>query len=147
MPLFDMDADTWRALDTLLDEAIDLDPNDIEPWLARLPPSAEPFKPQLRSLLQHGPKGGNDSLRTLPKLTGPHPTSVRPPQSPGDRVGPYCLTKMLGRGGMGTVWLAERTDGLVQRPIALKLPESALASSVLIERLSREREILASTLR
>ncbi len=45
---------------------------------------------------------------------------------------------------MGSVWLAERTDGLFKRQVALKLVHSALVSRVTAERFAREREILAS---
>jgi len=42
------------------------------------------------------------------------------------------------------VWLAARVDGLFTRQVALKLIQSGLMGRVLIERLAREREILAS---
>jgi eukaryotic-like serine/threonine-protein kinase len=61
----------------------------------------------------------------------------------GERVGPYRLVRELGRGGMGSVWLAERADGLMRRPVAVKLPHAWFAPRFL-ERFAREREILAS---
>jgi serine/threonine-protein kinase len=45
---------------------------------------------------------------------------------------------------MGVVWLAERTDGLINRPVALKLPHGAWKRAGLAERMAGEREILAS---
>jgi eukaryotic-like serine/threonine-protein kinase len=63
--------------------------------------------------------------------------------APGDLVGPYRLISELGRGGMGAVWLAERTDGQLKRQVALKLPHIAWGGA-LAERLTRERDILAS---
>jgi serine/threonine-protein kinase len=59
---------------------------------------------------------------------------------PGDRVGPYRLNREIGRGGMGTVWLAERADGAYKRQVALKLPRLAWGAG-LAERMAREREI------
>ncbi len=50
----------------------------------------------------------------------------------------------LGTGGMGVVWLAERSDGLVNRPVALKLPHQAWHRAGLAERMARERDILAT---
>lgn len=44
---------------------------------------------------------------------------------------------------MGSVWLAERTDGLFKRQVALELVHAALVSRVTAERFAREREILA----
>jgi len=45
---------------------------------------------------------------------------------------------------MATVWLAERHDGLIHRPVALKLPRRSWRSAALRERLTRERDILAA---
>lgn len=62
----------------------------------------------------------------------------------GRICGPYRVLALLGHGGMGSVWLAERVDGLFKRRIALKLVHPALMGPVMTERLAREREILAS---
>ena len=45
---------------------------------------------------------------------------------------------------MGAVWLAHRTDGMVNRPVALKLPRGAWLGAELAERMAEEREILAA---
>ena len=62
----------------------------------------------------------------------------------GKQFGPYRVLALLGHGGMGSVWLAERVDGLFTRQVALKLVHPALKSRVMSERFAREREILAS---
>ena len=63
---------------------------------------------------------------------------------PGAIIGPYRLLRSIGAGGMGAVWLAERADGLLQRQVALKLPRSAWPRADLVERMARERDILAA---
>ena len=45
---------------------------------------------------------------------------------------------------MGTVWLAERADGLMQRHVALKLPRGAWLRADLVARMGRERDILST---
>ena len=62
----------------------------------------------------------------------------------GDAVGPYRLLRHLAEGGMGSVWLAERSDGMVNRPIALKLPRGPWRRASLAARMAQEREILAA---
>jgi eukaryotic-like serine/threonine-protein kinase len=61
----------------------------------------------------------------------------------GTNVGPYKLISMLGRGGMSTVWLAERVDGGLGRRVALKLSDSPVAEFNNAQRFLRERDILA----
>ena len=58
-------------------------------------------------------------------------------------VGPYRLLRELGTGGMGTVWLAERSDGALKRQVAVKMPLYGWAPGV-AERLAQEREALAA---
>ncbi|MBV9183618.1 MAG: hypothetical protein JO356_20120, partial [Acidobacteria bacterium] len=38
----------------------------------------------------------------------------------GCRIGAYTVVSHIGRGGMGNVWLAERTDGRFDRKAAIK---------------------------
>ncbi len=63
----------------------------------------------------------------------------------GERVGPYQLLRVLGQGGMGTVYVAERADDQYRKAVALKLVRSGLRDDPhLRERFLEERQILAS---
>lgn len=64
--------------------------------------------------------------------------------STNDLIGPYRLLSLLGRGGMGAVWLAEQVDGRVQRKVALKLLLPGLPQAGWHMRFERERDILAA---
>src|SRR5579871_3039580 len=70
--------------------------------------------------------------RALPQLEGK-----------GWRAGPYRLLDVIGRGGMGAVYLAERADGEVTQQLAVKLLPPG-AGDVQRERFLQERQILAS---
>jgi serine/threonine protein kinase len=59
------------------------------------------------------------------------------------RCGPYRLLKVVGRGGMGAVYLAERVDGEVAQRVAIKLLPPG-AGDTQRERFLQERQILAS---
>ena len=60
------------------------------------------------------------------------------------RFGPWQAVRVLGRGGMGEVYLAERADGAFQMKAAVKVAPLALASPDIEERFRRERQFLAS---
>ena len=64
-------------------------------------------------------------------------------EQPGDRIGPWQLTRLLAEGGMGAVWVAQRADGVMKRTAALKLPRAEWIDQGLSERIARERAILA----
>jgi serine/threonine-protein kinase len=70
-------------------------------------------------------------------------TVVRMEQG-GCRCGPYRLGDLLGRGGMGAVYTAERVDGEVTRKVAVKLLPPGLDGLGLQKRFLAERQILAS---
>jgi tetratricopeptide (TPR) repeat protein len=59
------------------------------------------------------------------------------------RIGPYLLDSLLGRGGMGAVYLAHRADGQFEQKVAIKLIDLPLATELFRERFRQERQILA----
>ncbi len=59
------------------------------------------------------------------------------------RVGPYEIDRLLGRGGMGAVYLAHRADGQFKQKVAIKLIDLPLATDLFRERFRLERQILA----
>ena len=69
---------------------------------------------------------------------------VAPAADVATQIGPYRLLREIGRGGMASVWLAERADGLLDRQVALKLPHLSWGAASFADRMARERNILAS---
>ncbi len=91
---------------------------------------------------QHEPIGADekDTLISSPAADGAKAASASPANSLPEQIGPYVPLRLLGEGGMGTVYLAEQ-----QRPrrlVALKLMRSGHFSSELSERFRREAEFL-----
>lgn len=73
-------------------------------------------------------------------------TSVigEPTTMSGRQFGNYRVIREIGHGGMGAVYLAERTDGEFEQEVALKIVRQSIAESQMIERFRRERQILAT---
>lgn len=62
----------------------------------------------------------------------------------GKTIGAFLLTREIGRGGMGAVYLAERSDGEFFQRVAIKLIKRGMDSDFVIRRFRHERQILAS---
>ena len=131
----------WRRIDALLSEVLQLPPERHEQWLSQLSGEDQPLAPVIRSFLArtavetdafHG--------RATARVDGER---IPCPDQPGTMVGPYRLIKEIGAGGMGTVWLAERSYGSLRRQVAVKLPRGGWALGV-AERLEQERDALAA---
>ena len=144
MQIRDLSGSQFARLSALLDESIELAPPERAAWLARLDPDDQHLADLLHRLLAaHGTKYGA-WLETAEALKGQLAAIFDDATLTGRRFGPYRVLSLLGRGGMGSVWLAERADGLFARQVALKLVHPALIGRAVTERFAREREILAS---
>jgi tetratricopeptide (TPR) repeat protein len=64
--------------------------------------------------------------------------------SAGDTIGSYRILSLIGRGGMGSVYLAERSDGEIQHRVAVKFLRADGHRPEWRERFLRERQLLAS---
>jgi len=62
----------------------------------------------------------------------------------GHRVGPYQLQNCLGRGGMGSVYAAERADREFDRKVAIKFVRRGMDTMEILRRFRTERQVLAS---
>ena len=144
----------WQEVFSLLDTALELDPADRAAWLDardRLAPEQARLSPLLRHLLAaHVEIATGDFLCCVPTCVF-EPPMAGAALSAQTLVGPYRLLREIGRGGMASVWLAERADGLLDRRIALKLPHPGWGDAALMapltpftDRMARERNILAS---
>jgi len=136
-----VDAQRWAKVSVLLDELLELEPDERAPRLAALVATEPEMADELQRLLTLDAQRA-DFLRDPLPLDQLGSDSERTLQ-PGARIGPYHLIRVLGEGGMGTVWLAARADGLYQREVALKLLRTEGAAHNLRARFGRERQILA----
>ena len=106
----------WTRVLALLDEALDLDPVEHERWLAELSAEDPVLAVKLRELLAlHAANRSSKFLERSP--LGPAEDLI------AAQVGPYLIERLLGRGGMGSVWLGRRNDGKFEGRAAIKILE------------------------
>lgn len=145
-PQADLNAADWQRLSALFDELAELPAPERDARLAALQPPE--LAARLRRMLASLPDDDGDAAVTpvpgfgaqLAQALAPEPAV--PAAQPGDRFGAWCLAQLLGEGGMGQVWRAERADGLYQGEAAIKLLRGDLAGPGLATRFARERALL-----
>lgn len=135
-----LDPSDLSILSRLLDEVLDLpDAAAQARWLDALSEEHARLKPHLVAALSGEVSSAID--RPLDALLGLQPIDEE--YAPGAVVGPYRLIRLLGRGGMSTVWLATRPDRPSDSPVALKLPALEGVDRGFLARFERELGILA----
>lgn len=120
------------------------------PGLGSLPVSDEHFSSSLELLREENPSLASD-LQTLLRegrlsgdgLPGAERAVPTPAAMIGQQVGAYTLESAIGQGGMGTVWVARRSDGRFEGRAAVKFLNLGLLGSAGEERFKREGSILA----
>jgi serine/threonine-protein kinase len=131
----------WAEIDGYLDHALDLAPAQREHWLTELTSSQPGIARVLRELLaEREALNASQFLEDSPLVD--LPTLARP-KLEGSRIGAYTIERLLGRGGMGEVWHARRSDGRFEAECAIKFVDGAVSREKLAERFRREGRLLA----
>jgi serine/threonine protein kinase len=132
-------AEQWREISPLLDQALALSEQERESWLQSVSASDPGSITLLRTLLEE-----HRALRAEQFLEfSPGPPNDGPILQ-GQNVGSYRLIAPIGTGGMGKVWLAERSDGRFERRVAVKFLQFSVATRAGAERFKREGRVLGS---
>lgn len=132
-PLFS--AERWAAVRALLDELSELPPARQVRELERIAAGDADLASSVRALLGGTRGGTTPSVQSVFKR-------LLPPESMPASIGPFRLLKRIGTGGMGVVYLAERSGADFTQRVALKLLDGDAAR---MSRLAaRERRILAA---
>ena len=126
----------WKLLSPLLDELLDADPAARAARLAQLRRDDPSLADELESLLAR--QGSVEHESFLEGSVLPTPAGLE-----GQPLGSYTLETCIGQGGMGSVWLARRSDGRYEGKAAIKFLNLALLARGGGERFRREGSFLA----
>jgi eukaryotic-like serine/threonine-protein kinase len=127
----------WQLLSPYLDHALAMSDDERASWLGSLGEQDPALAAQLMALL--------DEHRVLAQEGFLENGRFELPNAPGlagQTLGPYTLISQIGQGGMGSVWLAERSDGRFERRVAVKFLNLARMGKGGEERFKREGSIL-----
>ena len=131
----------WLVLSPYLDEALVMSEESRAAWLAEIAGKDAALASDLESLLaEHASLQQSEFLE---RNTIELESSADGPSMEGQVIGAYRLLSLIGQGGMGGVWLAERCDGRFEGRAAVKLLNIALVGRAVEERFRREGDFLA----
>ncbi len=122
-----MTAGRWDRVKQILGDALDLRPEERGGFLDQACAGDSDLRHDVETLLA----GDNDATPFLDLDKTP------------DRLGPYRIVREIGRGGMGTVYLAERDDGQFQQRVAIKVIKRGMDTDAVLRRFYGERQIMA----
>jgi eukaryotic-like serine/threonine-protein kinase len=141
-----MEAERWTQIEDLLQSALELAPDSREEFL-RISCREDPtLADEVRSLMTSLRRAGGFletpavevAARAIAAESAPSLSTSRA----GQIVSQYRLLSMIGIGGMGSVWLAERCDGRFDRKVAIKFIHLTLLDVSGADQFKREGAIL-----
>lgn len=134
-----MTADRWRRIETLFHEAVELPASEREAWLTAHCDD-ESIRTEVAEML------AQDHVETNLRSAIAEAAEVfemAGPVETGARIGAYRVERLLGRGGMGAVYLATRADDQYEKRVAIKLLRLGVTGIEARTLFVRERQILA----
>jgi serine/threonine protein kinase/tetratricopeptide (TPR) repeat protein len=134
----------WERLQQLFSQAVELPPEKREEFVKRETADNPELREELLDLLACD-SGGNSTGPLTAALGAAIDATTRDRRRAmlGKIVGNYRLTSVLGHGGTGTVYLAERADRQYSAQVAVKIVDSSMPGDLGM-RFRAERQILAS---
>jgi eukaryotic-like serine/threonine-protein kinase len=136
-----MNAAEWARIESLFPQAAELKPEERLRFLERECAGEPAVRAELEAMLEAS--GAEDRLLDAPiglSSTQERMTELLPA---GARLGSWKIRSLIGHGGMGEVYLAERADGAYAMDAAIKLLKRELFSYANAQRFLRERRVLA----
>lgn len=126
-----MNPEQWSSLERLLDQALDLPSAERLAFIER-----QPLQPDERTELLRWLQAEAESCGFLAA------SEISTQLTSGERIGPWRVLGLLGRGGSGEVYRVERADGSYEQQAALKLLSRPEEDDDL-RRFAAERRLLA----
>ena len=136
------DAARWRRIEEVFQAAVKLPPDRRAAFLDRECAGDPGLRREVESLL--AADGDNGTLKAAVEGEAASLGEELADSWTGRRLGPYRISRELGRGGMGVVYLADRVDGQYRQRVTIKLVRQDRDTEGFLRRFRNERQILAT---
>jgi eukaryotic-like serine/threonine-protein kinase len=129
----------WQQLKQILGEALEHEGDDRTTFVAQRCGADTDLRHEVESYLKLSGKAVEACAEKMRETL----VNKFPSDRIGHRLGAYRIVQEIGRGGMGTVFLAARADGQFEKQVAIKLLKRGTDTDEIVRRFSAERQILA----
>ncbi len=136
-------SERWQRVQELFEGALDLPPEEREAYLRAEAGDDAELLAEVMSLLAADGAPVVDRLKGLVRDAASDLAEATAFSWIGRTVGRYRLLEEIARGGMGTVYLAERADAAYEARVAIKFVRASVAAPEVLRRFLAERQILA----
>ena len=133
-----------QTLQKIFDRAIDLTPAERTVFLEQACGKDEALRKEIEALLAADVEASGETFWKHSALHNQVVAGDRNKSEVGAVIGQYRLVELVGKGGMGTVYRAERIDAAFDKSVAIKLINGFFHSAEVIHHFRAERQILAS---
>jgi serine/threonine-protein kinase len=138
-------AELWERIEPILDTALELPPESWPAYLDTACGRDTPLRAAVEKLLVSAGETEVTTATSAGAVAWAQPMLAERELAAPSRIGPYVIDHVLGRGGMGSVYLAARDDAEFAPRVALKVMRNGLDQDrVLLRRFTEERQILAT---
>ncbi len=144
MTIANMHPERWRVIDELFHAAFELPPNERGAFLEAGCRGDVSLRAEVEKLIEGSDQAG--SFIETPPVLDENTIALSESEAPSLidlRLGAYKVIREIGRGGMGTVYLAARADEEFRKRVAIKLVTAGFDHETIIQRFRSERQILA----
>ena len=138
-----MTPDEWQRIKALAHEALECDTGKRAELLDRVCGGDAELRRQVEELLASEEQMGRFLEGSAANLTTAAALASIDESMVGRHLGAYQILREIGRGGMGTVYFAERADGQFRKRVAIKLVRPYLDVEDILQRFRSERQVLA----
>lgn len=135
-----MKSEKWRKIEELFEKASELSPDERISYLKNECGDDNEIFDEVISLLN-----ADDNIHPVLNKKASDLINIEQKLNfIGQQIGSYKIIEEIASGGMGTVFLAERSDGIFEQKVALKIIKPGLSTISIIRRFQNERQILAN---
>ena len=139
-----MDHQKWLRIKEIFQQAIDLPVTERDAYIDTACREDDEVKAYVQKMIEADRHADEFMEKPFTLASIIYETGFIHDERIGTQIGGYTITNLLGQGGMGAVYRAEKSDETFHRVVALKVIKHGMDTRSILQRFFNERQILAN---